>query len=209
MVAGGEQRSGRQSRRLREHELIIGRLLAHGRANYQFRVQNAESYYLKLGTSKGERLLWGADLERALLTGETQPQLGERVGARRVGREAVAMRADGGVLYRTQWRVEVLPFFANRAQLARRLRDEQLDLRRELKAYPELKSAFVTLRAAEEIAAQRIRNPADREKFVALVKEAMAGSVINGAPLPSVQLRSSVRYSGTVPTASKKDGPSR
>ena len=48
----------------RSEALIIGRLQAHGRAQYQFRAGEDVSYYLKVLTNRGERTLWGKDLER-------------------------------------------------------------------------------------------------------------------------------------------------
>src|ERR1700753_935303 len=73
--------------------LVIGRLTEHGVANYQFRVDENASYYVKLLTSRGPKTLWGKDLERALSAGETKPKLGELIGARRVAREAVTVTA--------------------------------------------------------------------------------------------------------------------
>lgn len=185
-------------------ELIVGRLMAHGRDHYRFQIREPESYYLKLKTSRGERVLWGADLERALLTGATQPKIGEMVGARRLRREPVSM-PGAQLAYRNLWRVETLQWFTDRAKLARRIRDEQLEASKEIKAHPELRSAYLTLRGAEDIAARKIRNPEDRVQFVALVKEAMACSVKRGEALPSVRLKESRSRR----TAIKKDEPTR
>lgn len=182
-------------------QLVIGRLTEHGRAHYQFRAGEDLSYYLKLLTSQGERVLWGKDLERALTTGETKPKVGDLVGARRVARRAVTITsrqrdAEGRVVrqqeqhaHRTRWVVEKVKFFAERARLARQLREEQLDVRESVRAHPELKSTFLSIRAAETFADQRIADPKDRERFLELVRGAMAGSIQKGAPLPSVKLR--------------------
>ncbi len=70
---------------------MIGRLIGHGRANYQFRLEEDQSYYVKLLTSRGPRTIWGKDLERALLESETTPKTGDLVGARRAAREAVTV----------------------------------------------------------------------------------------------------------------------
>src|SRR5882672_7382829 len=99
-------------------ELIVGRLTEHGPARYQFRADSDPSYFLRIITNRGERVLWGKDLERALSAATTAPQVGDLIGARRVGRDAVTLtdvkRApDGRVLsktehhaHRTQWVVE-------------------------------------------------------------------------------------------------------
>jgi hypothetical protein len=186
---------------MRGGQLLVGRLTEHGRARYQFRSGEDLSYYVKLLTSRGERTLWGKDLERAITASETQPKVGDLVGARRAGRRAVTITArerdaEGRVLrqeehhaHRTRWVVEKVQFFAERARLARQLRDEQVDVRESVRAHPELKSTFLSLRAAETFAAQRIANPNDRARFLDLVRTAMAGSIQKGEPLPSVRLR--------------------
>ena len=203
----------------RDGELLIGRLAAFGRANYQFRAAEEPSYYLKLLTSRGERTLWGKDLERALTEGETRPAVGDLVGARRASREAVTITtrrrdASGQVVsqaerqaHRTHWVVEKVQFFAERARLARRLRDEQADVRESVRAHPELRSAFLSVRAAEEFAAQRIANEADRAKFLDLIRGAIAGSIKQGAPLPSLRLRSEPKRSAV--RTVKRDEPTR
>ena len=81
----------REATSRRDGELLIGRLAAHGHATYQFRVTEEPSYYLKLLTSRGERTLWGKDLERALTDAETRPAVGDLIGARRASREAVTI----------------------------------------------------------------------------------------------------------------------
>jgi hypothetical protein len=55
-------------------------------APYFFRKGEMASYFVRLLTDRGERVLWGKDLERAIGTSATQPKLGEIVGARRTGR---------------------------------------------------------------------------------------------------------------------------
>lgn len=205
-------------------QLVIGRLTEHGRAHYQFRAREDLSYYLKLLTSQGERTLWGKDLERALITGETKPKVGDLVGARRVARRTVTItsrerNAEGRIVrqqeqhaHRTRWVVEKVKFFAERARLARQLREEQLEVRESVRAHPELKSTFLSLRAAEAFADQRITDPKDRERFLELVRGAMAGSIRKGAPLPSVKLRDPCTRSDTTPiqgALSKREEPTR
>lgn len=199
----GLSNSGADTLRERDQKLIVGRLQEHGKANYQFRTQEAESYFVKLLTQRGERVLWGKDLERAISASATQPKPGDTIGARRVAREAVTVMtqqrdAIGRVLsqseqlaHRNRWVVEKVQFFAERAKLARRVRDAQSDVRRDVKAHPELMSTYLTLRGAQEVAARRIADPEDRERFVALVREAMSGSIKKGEPIPTVRLRNS------------------
>jgi hypothetical protein len=205
-VADSDDRADSGSRRRelnprRSGQILIGRLKEHGAANYQFRAKEDPSYYVKLLTSRGERVLWGKDLQRALAEGETRPKVGDLIGARRAAREAVTVTArerdtEGRVIrqeerhaHRTRWVVEKVSFFAERARMARRLRDEQADVRESVRAHPELKSTFLSVRAAEEFAAKRIASPEDRERFLELVKGAMSASIHKGEPLPSTLLR--------------------
>ena len=199
-------------------QLLIGRLKDHGPANYQFRAKEDPSYYVKLLTSRGERILWGRDLERAVTEGETRAKIGDLIGARRIAREAVTVTSrqrdsEGRVVaqeerhaHRTRWVVEKVTFFAERARMARRLRDEQADIRESVRAHPELKSTFLSVRAADEFAAKRISNPEDRERFLELVRGAMAGSIHKGEPLPSTSLRTRPHKESEPP---KPSGPKR
>ena len=207
----------------RSSTLLVGRLTEHGRAPYQFRTDQDLSYYVKLLSSSGERTLWGKDLERAVREGQTKPAVGDLVGARRVNREAVTITerrrdAEGRVVsqqerhaHRSHWVLEKVRFFADRARLAHQVREEQVDVRAAVRAHPELKSAFLSVRAAQEFAARRIANPQERERFLELVRGALAGSIQKGEPLPSVRLRDTpARTDPAGPTANRKrDDPTR
>jgi hypothetical protein len=207
----------------RAAELLIGRMTDHGRANYQFRSNDDPSYYVKLLTTRGEKTLWGKDLERAINESETVPKTGDLVGARRIRRESVTVTtrqrdSEGRVIaqeerhaHRTRWVVEKVTFFAKRARLARRLRDEQADLRESVRAHPELKSTFLSVRAAEEFAANRISNSQDRERFLELVRGAIASSIRKGEPLPSTALRNRTQDPAVTPRARdpKREDPTR
>jgi len=63
------------------------------------------------------------------------------------------------------------------------------DARATAKSHPELASTYLSLRGAQAIAERRIADPKDRERFLALVREAMAKSIKNGEPLPDIRLR--------------------
>src|SRR5580658_809 len=130
----------------RDGKLIVGRLQEHGRARYPFGASDDLSYYLKVLTDRGERTFWGKDLERAILHSVTGPTTGDLIGARRIDREPVtvtgrrhsakagAASADDLHTHRNRWVVEKIKFFAERAQLARRVRDVQQDARRAVRS---------------------------------------------------------------------------
>jgi hypothetical protein len=208
----------------RSGQLLIGRLKEHGVANYQFRAKEDQSYYVKVLTSRGERVLWGKDLQRAIQEGQTQPKAGDLIGARRVRREAVTVTnrqrdAEGRVIaqeerhaHRTRWVVEKVAFFVERARLARRLRDEQMDVKETVREHPELKSTFLSVRAAETFAERQIKDPKDRERFLDLVRGAMTGSIHKGEPLPSIRMKDGAKRPEPTPSIispPKRDDPTR
>jgi putative DNA primase/helicase len=211
--------------RQRLGRLIVGRLQEHGRATYQFRPQESLSYFVKVLTNRGERILWGKDLERAIAASATQPKVGDLIGARRIGREAVTITARqrdsaGRVVsqsehyaHRNRWVVEKIAFFAERARMARRVRDAQADVRRTVRSQPELMSTYLSLRGAQEIAERRIADPRDRERFLTLVREAIAGSIKQGEPLPAVRIRErqqpAVKNPSALRARKRDDGPTR
>jgi len=197
-----------------DSRLIVGRLEAHGPAKYHFRADQAASYFLKVITSRGTRILWGKDLERAITQSRTRPKIGSQIGVRRTGYETFTI-PDGAaerIVKRNLWVVETAGFFAERAQLARRVRDAHADARETAKSHPELISTYLSLRGAQAIAERRIADPRDRERFLALVREAMAKSIRDGKPLPDIHLRERITPIGEkTPPARviKRDGPAR
>jgi len=194
--------------------LIVGRLLDHGRATYRREARQSMSYFVKLETARGERTVWGVDLERAFKESLTRPQIGEEVALRAVRQEAVTVKAprrddDGAVVgekeldtHRNRWIVEKHSFFETRAAAAATVRDPKIDPREAVRQHPELASTYLHLRGAEEVAARRIRDPEDQRKFVSLVRSALADSVALGEPLQPVRLRKS-------PTERAQETPNR
>ena len=180
--------------------LLVGRLLDHGRENYRFDPKEDPSYFVRIKTAEGPRTIWGKDLERAMTQSLTQPQIGEEVGLRRIGAEKVTVRrrerdADGQVIgeralgaERHRWVVEKQRFFEERAAAAVIVRDPAVNRREAASAHPELVGTFLQLRAAE-LAARRLRDPQDQQRFVALVRGALADSVERGDHLQPVRLR--------------------
>jgi hypothetical protein len=202
--------------------LIVGRLASHGAANYQFRADQSPSYYLKVVTNRSVEVLWGKDLARALSASRAQPKIGSVIGVRRSGYDTITIperRDDAGrvtetrrLVQRNRWIIESPEFFTERARLARRVRDAQQDARSAVKNHPELASTYLSLRGAQEIADRRIKDPQDRERFVALVREAIARSINYGAPLPTVELRDPSRKGepvASIAASRRRDSPVR
>jgi hypothetical protein len=191
------KRSGNQTPRDRG-ALLKGTLLDHGRATYRHDPKATMSYFLKIKTPEGERVVWGVDLERAIKESLSQPQTGDQVGLRSIAQEKVKIPvrdAAGRVTgerelerVRNRWIVEKQEFFENRAAAASTLEDPAVDARQAVRQHPELGGAYLAVHAAE-LVAKRMRNPEDRARFVAIVRAALSDSVARGEPQPAVRLR--------------------
>ena len=180
---------------------ISGRLVDYGRAPYKHDRHEPMSFYVKVETDRGERLVWGVDLERALKQSLTQVQLGDAVGLQSRGQEAVVVRtrerdAAGRIVaekpldtHRNQWVIEKTEFFDARAAAAETLRDPKVRPKDAVKRHPELTGTYLYLKSAEEFAQQKIRDPADQKRFVAGVRQALAHSIAQGEPLAPVRVK--------------------
>jgi hypothetical protein len=200
--AVGEEASTRSSGRAGADRggLVTGKLVDHGRAPYQHDPHAGMSYFVKLETSRGDRVIWGVDLERAVKESLTKPEPGDEVGVRSVRQDAVTVKtptrnADGQVTgeqnlntHRNRWVIEKREFFEARAAAAQRVRDSSIPAKEAVRQHPELVGTYLQVHAAE-LAAKRFRDPEDRALFVAKVRAALAESVARGEPLPAVRLR--------------------
>lgn len=192
---GGPRQVSRQSRR----SFHTGRLADHGAAPYRHDSKNAISYFIRLETDDGEREIWGVDLHRALKESLTRPQIGDEVGLRAVRRDTVTLREarrdeDDQIVgnrplttHRNRWIVEQREFFAERAHAARVVLDPSVAPKAAVQEHPELAGTFLKIRASE-LAAQAIRDPEDRQRFVATVRKALADEISRGEPLTPVRL---------------------
>ncbi len=80
-----------------------GRLVAHGKASFEHKDGNRESYFVTLENAKGELYTtWGADLERAV--GEARPESGATIGLKREGSQRVRL-PNGTEAERNSWKV--------------------------------------------------------------------------------------------------------
>lgn len=179
---------------------IAGKLLEYGRDTYRHDPQQEPSYFVRIETREGRREIWGKDLERAMTQSLTQPQVGDEVVLQKIGRDVVTVQRmdwdpQGQLVgkkdvetHRNRWLIEKSEFFAERAQAAQVVRDSTIDPRAAVREHPELAGTYLNLRAAE-LAAERLRDPEDRRRFIALVRTALADEIERGKPLQPVRLR--------------------
>jgi putative DNA primase/helicase len=206
----------------RQDRLLSGRLVDHGRSTYRHDPQEPISYFVKIETERGERTLWGIDLERAFKESLTRPQLGDAVGLRAIRKDAVTVKtperdANGHLIgekdlqtHRNRWVIEKREFFDARATAAETIRNAAIAPRAAVKEHPELAGTYLYLRGAEEIARRRIRDPQDQRRFVDTVRGALAESVAHGEPLPTVRLRErSVERPERKPIRNPEPAPTR
>jgi hypothetical protein len=196
----GASRGADATTRDRPKRPIAGRLIDHGAAAYRHDPHEPMSYFVKVETPEGEREIWGVDLKRALKESLTQPKIGDEIALRAVRRDTVTVReterdATGKVVgekplgvHRNRWIVERQEFFAERAAAARTLRDPSIDPKQAARRHPELVGTYLQMHAAQ-LAARQFRDPQDQQKFVSLVRTALADAVARGEPLPPVRLK--------------------
>jgi len=222
-TAAGTTKSERRETTDIRDRLLVGKLVDHGRAAYHHDPHEPMSYFVKIETARGDRTIWGVDLERAFKQSLTRPQIGEDIGLRAVRQEAVKVRtqerdADGKVIaekdlatHRNQWIVEKRAFFEARAEAARTLRDAAVDSRQGVKRHPELVGTYLQVHAAE-LAARQFRDPQDQQRFVSQIRSALADAVARGEPLPPVRLRENTpehRAGRSAPPRDREPTPAR
>jgi hypothetical protein len=188
-------RTLREPPRSATDSLVMGVLLKHGRAPYGFQRGGEASYFVTVNTERGERTLWGRGLEQAIAQSRTQPQVGDVIGVRENGISpmTVVMRernARGEVVTvnrvdtpRGHWVIERRDWFDARLAAADTLRDGRVSRREAIRNHPELLGAYWALDSAGKVAEARIRNPESRERFVQLVREALAHAIERGEPI--------------------------
>ena len=207
-VSDGPHQDGGQSSRASRFRSdaetdIVGRLLDHGRDTYRHKTGEAPSYFVRLETRDGSREIWGKDLERAISRSLSQPQIGDEITLRSRGRDPVEVRRtvrnsagqqDSTVVdaYRNRWLIEKTQFLVERAAAAQVVRNDSIDPKTAVRAQPQLAGTYVTLRAAE-LAAEAIRDPLDRRRFVSQVRGALADAIERGEPLSPVRLNEATK----------------
>ncbi|MEO8064763.1 MAG: LPD7 domain-containing protein [Pseudomonadota bacterium] len=184
-----------------EGELIVGRLVDHGPASYQHKPNQPMSYYVRIETERGDREIWGVDLERAFRQSLSTPGIGQEIGVRAIGRDPVtvpATRRDAEgretgreelQTHRNQWSVESKEFLDRRREMADVFRNAVAGAADATKKFPELEGSYLQLQMARAGVEQRIESVAAREQFVEALREHLAKSIQYGQALEPVRLK--------------------
>lgn len=192
---------GSASSRPPEGALIVGRLVDHGPARYGHDPKESMSYFVRIETDRGDREIWGVDLERAFRQSLSTPGIGDEVGLRAIGKAAVTVLgtkrdAEGretgrGEIdtHRNQWIVERKSFLDERLRLAEIVRDASITAKDAIKHHPELEGSYLQLQMGRALADRQYASAEHRAQFVEHLREHLARRIEVGQPLEPVQLR--------------------
>lgn len=186
-------------------DLIVGRLVDHGAAPYGHDPKQPMSYFVRVETVRGDREIWGVDLERAFRQSLSTPGIGDEIGVRSVGRQPVTVlapkldaqgRETGQApldTHRNQWIVERKNFLDERQRMAEVLRDSGMTPADGIRRHPELEGSYMQLQIGRALAEQQFRDKAQREQFVDHLRAHIAQRIEFGQPLEPVMLRGEER----------------
>jgi putative DNA primase/helicase len=185
-----------------EGALIVGKLVDHGPAPYAHDPKQSMSYFVRVETEKGDREIWGVDLERAFRQSLSTPGIGDEIGLRAIGKAAVTVLAakrdaqgreigrEEVEAYRNQWIVERKSFLDERQKMAHIVRDSSISASDAIKLHPELEGSYLQLQMGRALAEQQYASRGHREQFVEHLREHLARRIELGQPLEPVHLRS-------------------
>jgi len=196
---------GAPATRPQASDLIVGRLVDHGAAPYGHDPKQPMSYFVRVETARGDREIWGVDLERAFRQSLSTPGIGDEIGVRSVGRQPVTVlapkldaqgRETGQApldTHRNQWIVERKNFLDERQRMAEVLRNAEMPAADGIRRHPELEGSYMQLQMGRALAEQQFRDKAQREQFVDHLRSHIAQRIEFGQPLDPVMLRGEER----------------
>jgi putative DNA primase/helicase len=193
--------NGAAASRSPDSALIVGKLVDHGPAPYGHDPKQPMSYFVRIETERGDREIWGVDLERAFRQSLSTPGIGDEIGLRAVGKAAVTVLAakrdaqgreigrEEIATHRNEWSVERKSFLDERRKLADVVRDPSISASDALKHHPELEGSYLQLQMGRALAEQQYASHEHREQFVEHLRAHLARGIELGQPLEPVHLR--------------------
>jgi putative DNA primase/helicase len=187
--------------RLPDNALIVGKLVDHGPSKYAHDPKEPMSYFVRIETERGEREIWGVDLDRAFRHSLSTPGIGDEIALRAIGKAPVtvlaAQRDEQGrdigreaiATHRNEWIVERTSFLDERHKLADIVRDTSISPADAIKRHPELEGSYLQLQMGRALAERQYTSHEHREQFVEHLREHLARRIELGQPLEPVHLR--------------------
>jgi putative DNA primase/helicase len=184
-----------EERPLNTNELITGKLVDHGPAPYKHNPKEAMSYFVRVETERGDRDIWGVDLERAFRHSLSNPGFGDEIGIRPIGKEAVTVQAakrdaSGREIgreeldtHRNQWSVERKEFLDQRHDMAAVFRDPSISATEGIKRHAGLEGSYRKLEMGQVHAQEQYNSNTHRTQFVDHLREYLAKSIEYGQSL--------------------------
>ena len=128
--------------------------------------------------SGGVRIAWGWDLKRAIEESKSRVKVGDTVGVRRVGREAVDISnsKDTEPRYKNRWEVETVQFIKQRHINARKVNEDYRAARQSGIDDPAARALYLIHAHTEKLAALRYSDPEDQKRFIEGVRRALEQS---------------------------------
>jgi hypothetical protein len=178
-----------------------GVLIESGTAPYKFDPNEKPSFYVKVQTDRGERTVWGVDLERALAESRTGVKPGDRVTIENQGSKPVTVtvpvRDEAGQVvgekevksHRNAWTVEKPSYFDERAEQAAAFRNGTRAKQELAAQYPDLTNAIATMRLGELFAEKLIDRPEDRRRVVESLRETLADAIERGETIQAPKIK--------------------
>ncbi len=197
--------AGAAAPRPQASDLIVGRLVDHGAAPYGHDPKQPMSYFVRVETARGDREIWGVDLERAFRQSLSTPGIGDEIGVRSVGRKPVTVlapkldaqgRETGQApidTHHNQWIIERKDFLDERQRMAEVLRNTETPAADAIRRHPELEGSYMQLQMGRALAQQQFRDKTQREQFVDHLRSHIAQRIEFGQPLDPVMLRGEER----------------
>lgn len=186
---------------------IVGKVVEHGEAKYNFDKDENPSYYVKLATKDGEKTVWGVDLQRALK--DAGAKAGSEVRLENLGKQAVAVvgtiRDDKNKVvgrgpidsHRNEWKATILreteKVLSQGEKMAKAFLDASNARQRStaVKEFPQLGQAFALLATFEAGLAKPGLSKSESRDFTDQFKDVVASRLERGKPLPTVEVRDS------------------
>ena len=171
--------------------VIIGTLTDHGEANYLHDAKKDKSYFVKLGTARGEQIFWGVDLKRAVI--EAGVVIGEKIAIEKQGRIPVTARErlfdeEGEAVGKRPIDTHRNKWFVGSIDKAEAFAHG--DRTEVVKQHPDLAPAFGTVSAAQKFSEKQFpKNKENQARFVAVAKQVVTEKIVRGEPIPAPKIR--------------------